>query len=69
MRSYSIISQQDGTYTLVAFDEHWEPYLYSLGVPSFAIPLILRASETLKFTTTEKGATMVTETGETASHF
>jgi len=52
----------DGTYTLVAFDEHYEPYLYSLGVPSFAVPLILRSSETLKFTTTEKGASMVTET-------
>ena len=51
----------------MAFDEHYEPYLYSLGVPAFAVPLILRSSETIIFTATEKGATMVTETGETVS--
>ena len=52
---------------LKAYDENYEPYLRSMGIPSFVIPLILRASETINVTVTEKGATMITETGQTLS--
>ena len=58
------LSPKDGTYTLKAFDENYEPYLKSLGVPGFVVPIILRASETITVIATEKGATMITETGE-----
>ena len=47
-----------------AFDEHYEPYLKSLGIPGFVVPIILRASETITVAATEKGATMTTQTGE-----
>ena len=49
---------------LMAYDDNYEPYLKSLGIPSFVVPLILRASETINVTVTETGATMTTETGQ-----
>lgn len=52
----------DGSYMLMAYDDNYEPYLKSLGIPSFVVPLILRASETINVTVTETGATMTTET-------
>ena len=47
-----------------AFDENYEPYLRSLGIPGFVVPIILRASERITVIATDKGATMITETGE-----
>ena len=47
-----------------AFDENYEPYLKALGIPDFVVPFILRTSETITVIATEKGATMITETGE-----
>ena len=49
---------------LKAYDENYEPYLRSMGIPSFVVPLILRSSESINVTATEEGATMITETGE-----
>ena len=48
-----------------AFDENYEPYLKSLGIPGFVVPIILRTSETITVIATEEGATVITETGET----
>ena len=49
---------------LKAYDENYEPYLRSMGIPSFVVPLILRSSESINVTATMEGATMITETGE-----
>ena len=48
----------------MAFDEHYEPYLKSLGIPGFVVPIILRSSETITVAATEQGVTMSTQTGE-----
>ena len=58
------LSPQDGSYTLKAFDENYEPYLNSVGVPGFVVPIILRASETITVKATAEGANLVTQTGE-----
>lgn len=59
----------DGSYTLKAFDENYEPYLRSLGIPGFVVPIILRASERITVIATDKGATMITETGWKTQEF
>ena len=33
---------QDGTYTLVSYDDNYETYLKSMGIPWLVVPLILR---------------------------
>lgn len=54
---------QDGNYTLVSFSDSYEEYLKAMGVPWFALPLILRGTETLEIETTDEGARQVISTG------
>jgi len=51
-----------GNYTLVAYDEHYETYLRSMGIPTMIVPLILMATETLDVKVTETGAEVTTIT-------
>jgi len=42
-----------GTYNLVTFDDHYEEYLKSMGIPFFIVPLILSASERIEIEVSE----------------
>jgi len=52
----------DGIYTLVSYDDNYETYLKSMGIPWLVVPLILRGSESLEIKVTGDGAEIVTVT-------
>jgi len=52
----------DGTYNLVSYDENYETYLKSMGIPWLVVPLILRGTESLEIKLTDEGAEIVTIT-------
>ena len=43
----------NGQYKLVSYDENYETYLKSVGIPFFLVPLILSSSETLYITASD----------------
>eukprot|EP00092_Neocalanus_flemingeri_P091221 GFUD01115628.1.p1 GENE.GFUD01115628.1~~GFUD01115628.1.p1 ORF type:complete len:260 (+),score=77.60 GFUD01115628.1:59-838(+) len=55
-------SSVDGTYTLVSYDDNYETYLKSMGIPWLVVPLILRGSESLEIKLSKTGAEIKTIT-------
>jgi len=52
----------DGFYSLQSYDDQYEPYLRSLGIPWYVIPIILATSETLAIKVTGDTVEVETET-------
>jgi len=53
----------DGNYTLASFSDSYETFLKAIGVPWYALPVILSGSESFEFRLAEDGASQVISTG------